>query len=88
MVDFPAPLGPSTLTNKPRSWLEKGRSIPALSQFVAAELTERQRSGAAMCGEVHEQARGDHRVVYGTSVLREFPISHSREPSARNQVAH
>ena len=24
---FPAPLGPSTLTNKPFSWLEKGRSL-------------------------------------------------------------
>ena len=27
IVDLPAPLGPSTLTNTPRSWLEKGWSF-------------------------------------------------------------
>ena len=40
------------MTNKPRSWLEKGRSIPVPSQFVAAEFVERQRSGSASCDQV------------------------------------
>jgi len=61
---FATPLGPSTVTNRPRWWLGQGRSfIVAPSRCVAPELFERQRPGVRQRRESHEQPCRDQYII-------------------------
>jgi hypothetical protein len=63
ILDLPAPLGPSTLTNKPRSWLEKGRSFIAVSCSFVAQRFEAERPITRSGGQVYEQVGGYEHVI-------------------------
>src|ERR1700734_2302286 len=69
MLDFPAPLGPSMLMNMPRCWLEKGRSLIAVSRSGvrcgAAQFFRSERCPVAAGREPGEQAGRDQHVVSG-----------------------
>ena len=78
MVDLPAPLGPSTLTNKPvlaRKGTELHRSPPLVRRAVLPAT-----AWASVACQMHEQAGRNQRVV-GRPVRGEA----IRQPSAREK---